>query len=369
MIRFYGNAIEAAGTRHRARRALVWQCVAQQHQLAVLRRSGTRRPRFSAHRSAVLGVHVVLVAGLARRAESHSTRNSPELASSGYRCDLEISITWSLARWTPADRPRDPPTDPRDGSRNFLWGAPRIHGELLKIGITVSQATVSRYMPPSPKDRRSQAWRTFIRNHATSGVQSHGFNAHSCTRDLLSQIWSRSRAFTYHLSAFVVALVTGPSCLVSRTVHPLLVGVARPRVQFTRIVTLTNNSMTLACRYRLATGKVSLLTIDRIRDPPTTQELKRLADRSSRCSTGGRVSSRSTRRYTTASSTNGQYSPNCNCRASRCHRRPTSSSHISNYVFEGFMRGSRFEEPQATRLHHARGHDPASSMRLFGPGE
>jgi hypothetical protein len=40
---------------------------------------------------------------------------------------------------------------------NFLWGAPRIHGELLKLGIAVSQATVSRYMPRSPKDRRSQA--------------------------------------------------------------------------------------------------------------------------------------------------------------------------------------------------------------------
>jgi hypothetical protein len=49
---------------------------------------------------------------------------------------------------------------------NFLWGAPRIHGELLKLGITASQATVSRYMPPSRKDRRSQAWRTFVRNHA-----------------------------------------------------------------------------------------------------------------------------------------------------------------------------------------------------------
>jgi hypothetical protein len=48
---------------------------------------------------------------------------------------------------------------------NFLWGAPRIHGELLKLGFDVSQATVSRYMP-----RRSypptQSWRTFLRNQA-----------------------------------------------------------------------------------------------------------------------------------------------------------------------------------------------------------
>jgi hypothetical protein len=35
----------------------------------------------------------------------------------------------------------------RMSQENFLWGAPRIHGELLKLGFVVSQATVSRYMP------------------------------------------------------------------------------------------------------------------------------------------------------------------------------------------------------------------------------
>jgi hypothetical protein len=132
-------------------------------------------PAFSPHRSALLGVYVVVVVGLARRTESGSTRNCPAMAPSRYRFDLEISITWSLAGWTPADRPRDPPTDPRDGSREFSLGAPRIHGELLKLGITISQATVSRYMPTSRKGRRSQAWRTFIRNHAITITQSHGF--------------------------------------------------------------------------------------------------------------------------------------------------------------------------------------------------
>ena len=46
MIKFCRNVIEAARADHRARRALVWECVVLQHQLAVLRRSGTRRPRF-----------------------------------------------------------------------------------------------------------------------------------------------------------------------------------------------------------------------------------------------------------------------------------------------------------------------------------
>ena len=48
---------------------------------------------------------------------------------------------------------------------NPLWGAPRIHGELLKLGIEVAQSSVAKYMikrrgPPS------QGWRTFLRNHA-----------------------------------------------------------------------------------------------------------------------------------------------------------------------------------------------------------
>src|ERR1700720_1380464 len=48
---------------------------------------------------------------------------------------------------------------------NSLWGAPRIHGELLKLGFEVAQSTVAKYMvkrrgPPS------QGWKTFLRNHA-----------------------------------------------------------------------------------------------------------------------------------------------------------------------------------------------------------
>src|SRR5262245_7300922 len=47
---------------------------------------------------------------------------------------------------------------------NPLWGAPRIHGELLKLGIKISQATVGRWMPWHPKVP-SPTWRSFLRNH------------------------------------------------------------------------------------------------------------------------------------------------------------------------------------------------------------
>src|ERR1035441_809067 len=50
-------------------------------------------------------------------------------------------------------------------SANPLWGAPRIHGELLKLGIEVSQATVAKYMVRR-RGVPSSTWRSFLRNHA-----------------------------------------------------------------------------------------------------------------------------------------------------------------------------------------------------------
>jgi hypothetical protein len=52
----------------------------------------------------------------------------------------------------------------RLAAENCLWGAPRIHGELLKLGIAISERTVSRYLQGRPTTR-SQSWRTFFANH------------------------------------------------------------------------------------------------------------------------------------------------------------------------------------------------------------
>src|SRR5258707_15890368 len=48
---------------------------------------------------------------------------------------------------------------------NPLWGAPRVHGELLKLGFAVAQSSVAQYMV-KPRGAPSQGWRTFLRNHA-----------------------------------------------------------------------------------------------------------------------------------------------------------------------------------------------------------
>ena len=63
---------------------------------------------------------------------------------------------------------------------NPLWGAPRIHGELLKLGIEVSQATVSKYMVRHRKPP-SQTWRTFLKNHAQDIVSVDFFTVPAAT--------------------------------------------------------------------------------------------------------------------------------------------------------------------------------------------
>jgi transposase InsO family protein len=54
-----------------------------------------------------------------------------------------------------------------------LWGAPRIHGDLLKLGIDVAQSTVAKYMAKSGRGR-SQTWKTFLLNHV-AGIASMDF--------------------------------------------------------------------------------------------------------------------------------------------------------------------------------------------------
>jgi len=63
---------------------------------------------------------------------------------------------------------------------NPLWGAPRIHGELLKLGIDVGQTTISRYMV-KPDRPPSQSWHTFLTNHAKDIVSIDFFTVPTVT--------------------------------------------------------------------------------------------------------------------------------------------------------------------------------------------
>ena len=67
---------------------------------------------------------------------------------------------------------------------NPLWGAPRIHGELCKLGITVSERTVSRLLR-RPRRPPSQTWRTFLSNHVATLVSMDFFTVPTLTGRVL----------------------------------------------------------------------------------------------------------------------------------------------------------------------------------------
>jgi hypothetical protein len=153
--------------------ALVLEMVALRHQIAVLKRSGTRRPRFRfsdrlfwlllarwwpGWRDSLVIVQPATVLRWHRKGWSGLWRYRSRGRWRGGRPRISREIRRLIVRMA---------------RENFLWGAPRIHGELLMLGFTVSQATVSRYMPPASR-RRGQSWRTFIRNQAMAfGHREH----------------------------------------------------------------------------------------------------------------------------------------------------------------------------------------------------
>ena len=99
---------------------------------------------------------------------------------------------------------------------NPLWGAPRTHGELLKLGIDVSEATVSRYMlrrrgPPS------QSWRRFLDNHAGELISIDFFTVPSASFQVLFLLvilrHERRRIIHFNVTAHPTAVWTARQLL------------------------------------------------------------------------------------------------------------------------------------------------------------
>ncbi len=106
------------------------------------------------------------------------TRIWPNLLDLVQVVQPETILRWHRAgfrafwRWKSRNRAGRPRIDrdlrdliQRISRENPLWGAPRIHGELLMLGFEVAQSTVSKYMA-RPSKPPSQSWKTFLRNHA-----------------------------------------------------------------------------------------------------------------------------------------------------------------------------------------------------------
>jgi transposase InsO family protein len=147
----------------RSRAELEAEILVLRQQINVLRRAGPRRLPFSLIDRLILG---------------RACRLFPKVYDALAIVRQDTVIRWHRAGfrsyWRRKSRSRrGRPTVPLEIRRlirqmsiaNPLWGAPRIHGELLKLGIDVGQTSVAKYMarrraPPS------QGWKTFLRNHA-----------------------------------------------------------------------------------------------------------------------------------------------------------------------------------------------------------
>src|SRR6059036_1426090 len=99
-------------------------------------------------------------------------------------------------------------SDTADEPRESAVGAPRIHGELLKLGLTVSQAAVSKYMV-RPRRPPSQAWRTFLKNHAPDLIALDFFTVPTATFRVLFVLvvltHSRRRLVHFNVTAHPTA--------------------------------------------------------------------------------------------------------------------------------------------------------------------
>jgi len=144
----------------RTRRQSAIEILALRHQLGVLKRS-VKRPRLS---NVDRGVWVLL----SRRWTDWSEALiivKPATVVRWHRAGFRRYWTWRSRRkgGRPGIDPEIRALIKRMATAN-MWGAPRIHGELLKLGIHISEATVSKYMPRRKKPP-SQTWRSFLENH------------------------------------------------------------------------------------------------------------------------------------------------------------------------------------------------------------
>ncbi|SRR5258708_5757882 len=144
--------------------ALELENLALRHQIGVLRRSARKRPRLTPG-DRLLWVWLSRIWSDWRSA---LVIVKPETVVAWHRAGFRLFWTWKVRRGQHG-RPVIC-REVRDLIRKMCrenpgWGAPRIHGELLKLGIDIGESSVCKYMVRGRKPP-SQAWRTFLGNHA-----------------------------------------------------------------------------------------------------------------------------------------------------------------------------------------------------------
>ncbi len=147
----------------RGRAALQLELIALRHQLVTMKRISRRPSLRSTDR-----MLWVLLSRLLPNWREMLVIVKPETVIGWHRKGFRLYWTWKSRR-----RIGGRPPVPREvrglirrmNRENPLWGAPRIHGELMKLGFKISETAVSKYMVRFPTPP-SQTWRTFLWNHA-----------------------------------------------------------------------------------------------------------------------------------------------------------------------------------------------------------
>jgi putative transposase len=164
MIRFFISFLKFFNAFFRSRYSLSLEILALRQQLGVLKRKNPR-PRLRIHDR----VFWILLRRLWPAWKNVLVIVKPETVVAWHRAGFRLF--WHLrSRPRSLGRPRINAEIRalirRMAEENANWGAPRIHGELLKLGFDVSELTVSRYLRRlSPPDQARKLWAAFLRNH------------------------------------------------------------------------------------------------------------------------------------------------------------------------------------------------------------
>src|SRR5216684_7377521 len=147
----------------KSRASLQLENIALRHQIGVLQRSAKKRPQLNAADRFLW----VWLSRVWKDWRSSLLIVKPETVVAWHRKAFRVFWTWKIRRGK-TGRP-SAPREVRDLIRrmsreNPAWGAPRIHGELLKLGFNIGETSVSKYLVRSRRPP-SQTWRTFLDNH------------------------------------------------------------------------------------------------------------------------------------------------------------------------------------------------------------
>src|SRR3981081_2743277 len=147
----------------RSRAALDAEILTLRQQINVLRRTALKKQTFSSIDRLIFLCLCRLCPGV----RNALAIDKPETVVKRHRAGFQLYRRWkSKARGDRQTVPLETRKLIREMSiANPLWGAPRIHGELLKLGVDIGQTSLAKYMVRR-RNPPSQGWRTFLRNHA-----------------------------------------------------------------------------------------------------------------------------------------------------------------------------------------------------------